>query len=361
MSLKQSLDVLFILPKAEVGGTELQTIELASRLQDLKLRTEIWFLSGGGPLEKNLEARNIPYRSFGRESKNKIFSSTKSTLKLCVALFSIEVRNIHSQLTFPVVVSSLLLSRITPKAKIVSGVRGIYNAYNFFYNFLLGKALRKSDLVIVNSENLISYVMHKFGVKEERIKLVFNSVTIPKLSREKKSKNTAAIVISNFLPVKNLNILLEIALSSNISINLFGRGDLKSDFLRKVKSLGLQNKIKVHSNDLEKSTILSTSGFAIHPSFSEGMSNAVLEELSYGLPVLASNIESNAKLVIDGRNGFLLDPHNPSAWVLGVERLLNLLEDNKEVSKFATEKAQEFSWENGVRNHLKLYFLNPVT
>jgi glycosyltransferase involved in cell wall biosynthesis len=44
----------------------------------------------------------------------------------------------------------------------------------------------------------------------------------------------------------------------------------------------------------------------VNSSLSEGgMSNAVLEAMSKGIPVLASDIEGNRSIIVDGENGFL--------------------------------------------------------
>lgn len=46
------------------------------------------------------------------------------------------------------------------------------------------------------------------------------------------------------------------------------------------------------------------------PSLLEGCSNVIAEAMACGLPVLASRVGDNARLVEDGRNGFLFDPRS---------------------------------------------------
>jgi glycosyltransferase involved in cell wall biosynthesis len=49
----------------------------------------------------------------------------------------------------------------------------------------------------------------------------------------------------------------------------------------------------------------------IHPSFYEGMSNAICEALACGQPVLASDVCDHRNLVQEGRTGCLFDPTSP--------------------------------------------------
>lgn len=51
----------------------------------------------------------------------------------------------------------------------------------------------------------------------------------------------------------------------------------------------------------------------ILPSLWEGLPNVVCEALAAGLPVLASDVSDNARLVQDGVTGFIFDPKSPSA------------------------------------------------
>ena len=58
------------------------------------------------------------------------------------------------------------------------------------------------------------------------------------------------------------------------------------------------------------------------PSRIEGLSQALLEAMAVGLPVVASNSGGNSDLVIEGRTGLLVPPLDPAAWARAFTALL---------------------------------------
>jgi len=58
------------------------------------------------------------------------------------------------------------------------------------------------------------------------------------------------------------------------------------------------------------------------PSEIEGLSQALLEAMALGLPVVASAVGGNPELVIDGRTGLLAPPRDAHAWAERLSRLL---------------------------------------
>jgi glycosyltransferase involved in cell wall biosynthesis len=61
---------------------------------------------------------------------------------------------------------------------------------------------------------------------------------------------------------------------------------------------------------------------ALLPSRMEGFSQALLEAMALGKPVIASAAAGNLDLVTDGMDGLLVAPTDPAAWALAIERVL---------------------------------------
>jgi glycosyltransferase involved in cell wall biosynthesis len=58
------------------------------------------------------------------------------------------------------------------------------------------------------------------------------------------------------------------------------------------------------------------------PSRMEGFSQALLEAMALGKPVIASAAAGNLDLVTDGTDGLLVSPTDPAAWAAAIERVL---------------------------------------
>lgn len=75
------------------------------------------------------------------------------------------------------------------------------------------------------------------------------------------------------------------------------------------------------------------------PSYNEGLPIAILEAISYGMPVLATNVGDISSAVIDGENGYLIEPGNVKALA---SSLLNLIDDKANWQRQA-ENARKIS------------------
>jgi len=92
------------------------------------------------------------------------------------------------------------------------------------------------------------------------------------------------------------------------------------------------------------------------PSLSEGISNSLLEAMSTGLPVIASDTGGNPEVVVDGESGLLFpvgDAVKLAEQLISLERRPELRE---ELSRRAVCRVrEEFSIDSMVRNYARLY------
>ncbi|MGB7594814.1 MAG: glycosyltransferase, partial [Erysipelotrichaceae bacterium] len=56
--------------------------------------------------------------------------------------------------------------------------------------------------------------------------------------------------------------------------------------------------------------ILSESDVFVFPTLHENLSNALLEAVAIGLPVVATKVGGNPEIILDGENGFLVTPYS---------------------------------------------------
>jgi galacturonosyltransferase len=102
-------------------------------------------------------------------------------------------------------------------------------------------------------------------------------------------------------------------LSQKFDFELHLLGELTSEvteFIIKNRVELFNDKIKFISYVNDVSTIIKDSHVIIHPSYHEGMSNALLEAAACGRPLLASNIPGCREIIEHDVNGFLFEPKN---------------------------------------------------
>ena len=98
-------------------------------------------------------------------------------------------------------------------------------------------------------------------------------------------------------------------------LQLAGEGPEHAELARLAIELGLADRIEF-SGELPPDAMpafLANADLFILPSFSEGRSNALLEAMASGLPVVASDIDGVTELIEDDRTGRLFPPGDDEA------------------------------------------------
>ncbi len=58
------------------------------------------------------------------------------------------------------------------------------------------------------------------------------------------------------------------------------------------------------------------------PSWEEPFGRAVIEAMALGVPVVATNVGGTREIIEDGREGYLVPPHEPGAWARAIRRVV---------------------------------------
>lgn len=87
--------------------------------------------------------------------------------------------------------------------------------------------------------------------------------------------------------------------------------------------------------------ILFKSDLLVHMSHGEGFPNAICEAMSYGIPVVASNLMDHPYIVQSNKNGYLVDMGDLNGLVKAISSFIELKQEEKlEMSKSAFTTAQ---------------------
>lgn len=101
-----------------------------------------------------------------------------------------------------------------------------------------------------------------------------------------------------------------------------GQGDKQEELQKLIDTLNLQDNVKLLGFRDDVPKLYDAADIFIHPSFREGLSVALMEAMSSGLPVIASRIRGNVDLV-DDEGGELFDPKSVEECKKAIKSLLD--------------------------------------
>jgi len=168
-------------------------------------------------------------------------------------------------------------------------------------------------------------------------------------------------MVGRFGPFKGHTPLLEAFKSlsvefSDLHLLIVGGGGPKEEEIRQ-KAKEMENE-RIHFTGFQSDPVsfYQAMDFLIVPSFNEGLSNAVLEAMACGVPVLANAASGQAEVISSGKDGMVIDLGSPEKISAAIRKVLNSKDDLSSWGEAAREKAvREFSLESMVQGYAKLY------
>lgn len=157
---------------------------------------------------------------------------------------------------------------------------------------------------------------------------------------------------------KNHKVILN-ALAKIKDDNLFyiiaGDGPMKGPLLALAKELKVSDRFKLlgYRNDIDK--LLRISDVFCFPSYREGLPLSVMEAMSSGVPVVASDIRGNSDLIDNGKGGFLCQPENSESFKESIQILLENQALREEFVKYNKKKIQNFSLQSVLEEMINIY------
>ena len=167
---------------------------------------------------------------------------------------------------------------------------------------------------IVVSKTLAHYVREVYNTDATYIP---NGITPPNGKRQHKvldelslTKGRYVVMLSRLVPHKGAHTLIEAWIKLKASTHdlrvqglkllIIGDGAFTDAYVVKLHEMATPHKDIVLAGfrtGAELDTLMANAAFAVHPSLSEGLSIAVLEEMAYGKAVLATDIPENLEII----------------------------------------------------------------
>lgn len=339
--------IAFAIGSANRGGAEGQLVRLACALKGRGHDVRVILLTTGGPLTEVLDAGDVPW-TVARPLR--LPTSTGRNLaifpRLAFTLWRMRPDVVYAWLAGAVWPTLLMTTPLRRTAR-VAAFRGEVSSTRFgIASRLFRWAVRDAHLVTINAPQLREHAI-SWGATSDLVRFVANGVDIPGWSADPTPTPPTAVVVANFRWYKGHDVLAD-ALSrvrSPLSVRLIGEGDHLEPTRQRIADLGVVHEVTFVGHPADVPAELKGAQFAIHPSRTEGLSNAILEELAAGLPVVATDVGGTSLLVNSGENGLLVQPNDPEALAAGIEFMASNHRERAEMARAARHRVTGYSWE----------------
>jgi glycosyltransferase involved in cell wall biosynthesis len=192
--------------------------------------------------------------------------------------------------------------------------------------------------VLANSRRVVADLVAE-GCAPARVGLIYNGVAItglePGMDREATRASLGlapddlvAIVVANLIPYKgHADILHALAgelarLPPNLKVVCIGRDEGARAGLEDLRArLGLDGRVHFLGVRNDVPALLAAADMSILASHEEGFSNAVIEAMAAGLPMVVSDVGGNAEAILDGETGLVVPSKAPAELGVAIRRL----------------------------------------
>lgn len=246
-----------------------------------------------------------------------------------------------------------------------SDIRKMYKGQQLpLSRFLLPIAL-KSDRFIATSR-AIRQELIEVGVPASRITLLPNGVetdTVVPKSDYALHDPARLIFVGRLHEQKGVDVLLnafhELCTRRpglNLRLQLLGDGPLRKALVKQANRLGIADQVEFVGLTDRVFDYLQEADIFILPSRAEGHSNALLEAMTCGLPVVVSNIPANLHVTESTKNGLVFSAGDPHLLASAVSLLLEQSELRERLGKAARQTIENrYSLDSIAERYVSLY------
>lgn len=336
------------------GGAEKQCILLAAALKEhhnvmvLILSPEKLY----PPRLSSLKNQNIPFKFLSKNGLKRFFQMIQYFNKS------------NTDIIFSFLPADTVMSAICGKlAGVPHIIGGIRSSFLPKFKFIVLKCLNNSVLDYTISNN--------FAARKTALKLGFNSnvlvipngIEIRGLSEKRTNKTINIISLGRLVEAKCYDIAIEtifeleklVGNEYDIQYTIVGQGELEASIKDQIKSKNLEKVVSVITDATNMYALLDASDIYLCTSSFEGISNALMEAMNCQLPIVATDVGDNSKLVLHNCSGFLAPVNDYESLAKNLNQLVRSDDLRKSMGVEAYAHLREnFSFESFQQKYLHI-------
>jgi glycosyltransferase involved in cell wall biosynthesis len=272
-------------------------------------------------------------------------------------------------------ITSLIIHGLTRRKMVLELQGEVFrrDVYGFFIPLVSRFVACRADIVRAISWSVMKMAMET-GVPKEKIVCIPQRVDLAKFNPNINGRYARNLVglndndpviafVGTLIPVKGVPYLIQafsqvLRVFPNAKLLIVGDGPLRKKLTIVTEKLRISQSV-IFSGQLDHSEIpklIAASSMLVLPSLSEGIPRVLLEAMACGKPVLASNVGGIRELVIQGKNGLLVECGDVNGLAKNMTMLLQDTELAGKMGKNGRKFVeQNYSFEKGIRMMLDIY------
>jgi glycosyltransferase involved in cell wall biosynthesis len=216
----------------------------------------------------------------------------------------------------------------------------------------------RMDRVLSVSRATQSYAMRTEGLPARKCAVIPNGIVLPGASARSPDRRKIAQVgtLGRLRAIKGSDLMIEaFSLLERPDLHLHMGGPADRAWGRELMERHRSRPGITFHGEVAPAEFLPTLDLFVLPSRSEGMSNALLEAMALGLPVVATDVGGNAEVLDGGRAGVLVEPTAGSI-AEGVRSLLDDPDRAFRLGQLARQRViDEYSLEAMIARYHQVY------
>ena len=222
------------------------------------------------------------------------------------------------------------------------------------------------------SKRVADFVSSREKINKNKLIVIYNAVNDSFISNENSlesfcnHENTVKIVCVASLNFRKghedlleaLKILLR--KGRRLELHLLGDGKNRVNLENLIQNFELSHSVFIGGYISDVRRTLAGMDIGVLSSYEEGMSNALLEYMAMGLPVVTTDVGGNSEVNIAGVTGFLVPPRDPEAMARSLDKLITNPKLREEMGKMARNRIRKHFSIDKMRTTYTSFYLDKV-
>lgn len=348
--------VLIVISNMEFGGAQRQIVELVNNIDQTQIEIHVCSLSNYAPLAEQFNA-SIPLHIIHKKAK----FDFSVVFKLASLIRKHKFNIVHSYLFDAEIAARLAAKLSCTDIKVIGSER---NA-NYTLKPIQKRAYKLTKhlvtAIIANSQSGADFNAQQTGQPKSKYHVVYNGVDTSRFKPQDKKKIRTELGIeenckligmfASFKQQKNHPFLIEtlnllkqqgtdfklLLVGDMLHGGMHGSDTYASTVKQQIKNSLFSNDVVYLGNRNDIEHIYPACDFTVLPSLFEGTPNVVLESMACGVPVIATDVSDNAKIITHQSSGYIVETNNVHELS---EKILHLLRDTTTLETFSKNARQ---------------------